>query len=80
MKNLQNSNIMKNLQYKNIAARLVGKTLDEATAILKENGIVNIQVIDNYIKPLEGSTLLVLNAQVESGSAKLVMGSFKLDL
>ncbi len=59
---------------------LVGKTQEQATDILKQNGYNNITIQRNFVKPMDGSVILVVSAKLNKPKAELIAGSFKLSL
>lgn len=64
----------------NLQNLVIGKTIDQAKQILQKVGIENFIVTNNFVKPLQGSNILVTNVKIRGDVAELVVGSFKLDI
>lgn len=58
----------------------VGLTIAEAISKLKQAGIQNVVIKNNFVKPLENSTLLVTSCKIEKDAAVITVGSFNLNL
>ena len=58
----------------------VGLTISEVTQMLKNSGIENVVIKNNFIKSQENSTLLVTSCKIENNIATIVVGSFNLSL
>ena len=59
---------------------MIGKTLSQATKLLQNQGITQIQVIDNFTNPQTKSQLLVTSCKIQDKTAYITLGSFKLDI
>lgn len=59
---------------------IVGKSLEEAKQELSKLGVKNFEVKNNFVRPLEGSSLLVLSYKINGETAHITMGSFKLKI
>ncbi|MBQ8468739.1 MAG: hypothetical protein IJ542_03170 [Clostridia bacterium] len=58
---------------------MIGKTIDQAKSELAKLGITEIEIINNFVREIEGSTLLVTNCKIKQKKATLTVGSFKLN-
>ena len=59
---------------------IIGLTVKDATQKLKEQGINKVVISDNFIKPMQNSTLLVTSCKIKNKTAYICVGSFKLDM
>ena len=59
---------------------MIGKTLKYVEQKLKEQGITKIEIINNYEHEIPGSILLVTSCQINKKTAKITLGSFKIDV